>query len=67
MKFDFWMPHELAESKLIDRITVSEMLLKSNEMESLRALKNGLNTRINNANDHDQRAMTLHKRLQSLD
>jgi len=32
-KLDVWVPHELTQRNLNDRITISEMLLKRNEME----------------------------------
>jgi len=32
-KLDVWVPHELTQRNLIDRITICEMLLKRNEME----------------------------------
>lgn len=32
-KLDVWVPHELMERNLIDRITISEMLLKRNEIK----------------------------------
>jgi len=32
-KLDFWVPHELTQRNLNDRITISEMLLKRNEIE----------------------------------
>ena len=32
-KLDVWVPHELTQRNLIDRITIYEMLLKRNEMK----------------------------------
>ena len=32
-KLDVWVPHELTQRNLIDRITICEMLLKRNKME----------------------------------
>jgi len=45
-KLDVWVPNELTQRNLNDRITISEMLLKRNEWnhflrESLQAIKNG--------------------------
>jgi len=69
-KFDVWVPHELTQRNLIDRISISETLLKRNEIDPFLKQTNDekwVKYIIRILKDHGVNAANHHKRLQSLD